>query len=236
MRRLAWLGGLLLAGASPAAAQVAEVAASPPPDDPGEPHADRVVLSPTAYTHPRGTLFVSSYDVVLLQVGYAVTDRTQISVSATPPLGERGREVRIAFVDATLKTALVREGPVRAAALGSVSGAATSDGLLLVGRAGAVAQLCLRGDCQSSFSLSSSLVLAGRPLLASGVGASIRAGGHVSFVAEVDTVIPLFSQGDSGGAILAGGAIRLHGRRFALDLGALGGTIPLPLLAATYRW
>jgi hypothetical protein len=232
---VALLGGLLV-GASPAAAQVAEVVTAPPPADPGEPHADRVVLSPTAYTHPRGTFYVTSYDVVFLQAGYALTDRTQVSVTASPPLGERDREVRIAFVDATLKSALVREGRVRAAALGSISGAATSDGLLLIGRAGGVVQFCLHPDCQSSLSLSSGLVLALRPVIASGLGATIRAGRYVSFLAEVDTVLLLSSQGDSGNAILAGGGIRLHGRRFAFDLSALGGTVGLPLLAATYRW
>jgi hypothetical protein len=235
-RSLAPLLGLLLAGTSPAVAQEAQVTLSPPPAEPGEPHADRVVLSPTAYTHPRGTLFVSSYDVVLLQAGYALTDRTQISVTASPPIGEKDQEVRIAFVDATLKSALVRQGLVRAAALGSVSGAATSEGLMLIGRLGGVVQLCFRSPCQSSLSLSSGLLLTGKVVMANGVGAIIRAGRYLSFVAEVDTVIPLHSDGDSGSAILAGGGLRLHFRRFAVDLSLLGGTIPIPLLAATYRW
>lgn len=227
--------GLLLAGTSPAVAQDAALAAAPAPADLGEPHADRVVLSPTAYTHPRGTFFLSSYDVIFLQAGYALTDRTQLSVTASPPIGRPG-EVRIAFVDATLKSALVRQGLVRAAAFGSVSGAATSDGLLLIGRLGGVAQLCFRGECQSSLSLSSSLLLTGQVVIANGVGATIRAGRYLSFLVEVDTVIPLRSDGDSGSAILAGGGVRLHFRRFALDLSMLGGTVPIPLLAATYRW
>jgi hypothetical protein len=233
-RTLACLGTLLLA--APVSAQEAAVATSPPPADLGEPHADRVILSPTAYTHPRGTFFVSSYDLVLLQAGYALTDRTQLSVTASPPIGERGEEVRIAFVDATLKSALVRQGLVRAAALGSVSGAATSEGLLLIGRVGGVVQLCFQTNCHSSLSLSSTVLLTGQVVMASGVGAIIRAGRYLSFVAEVDTVIPLRSDGDSGSAILAGAGVRLHFQRFAMDLSFLGGTLPLPLLALTYRW
>jgi hypothetical protein len=193
------------------------------------------VLTPTAYTHPRGTFFISSYDLVFLQVGYALTDRTQISVTASPPIGERD-EVRLALVDATLKSALLRDGPVRAAALGAVSGAATSEGLQLFGRVGGVVQLCLQSHCQSSISLASNLLLVGRLVIASGIGTIIRAGRYVSFVAEVDTVVPLTSTVDSGHAILAGGGVRLHFRRFALDLSVLGGTVPLPLLAMTYRW
>lgn len=234
-RSLAWLVGLLLAHATPASAQEAAVSAAPAPLEPAEPHADRVVLSPTAYTHPRGSVFLSSYDVIFLQAGTALTDRTQLTITATPPIGRPG-EVRIAFLDASLKSALVRQGLVRAAAMGSVSGAATSEGLLLIGRVGGVAQLCLQGHCQSSLSLSTSFVLTGRVVVASGMGAIIRAGRFVSFLAEVDTVIPLTSAGDSGSAILAGGGVRLHLRRFAMDLAFLGGTAPIPLLALTYRW
>jgi hypothetical protein len=221
--------------AAPAAAQEV-VATAPSPADDSDPHADRVVLAPTAYTHPRGTFFVSSYDVVFLQAGYAFTDRTQLSATVTPPLGKPG-EVRLALLDLTLKTALHREGLVRAAALGSVSGVATNDaGVLLVGRVGGVAQFCFRLECSSSISLSSNVLLLGPVvLMASGVGAVIRAGRYVSLIAEADTVLPLGREAGAAHAVLAGGGVRLHFRHFAADLGALGGTAGVPLLAITYR-
>jgi hypothetical protein len=222
---------------------VAPVQTAPPPAPTiaeGEPHADRVVLAPTAYTHPAGTFFVSSYDLVFWQVGYALTDRTQISVTATPPLGEPG-DVRLALVDATLKSAVVREGLVRAAALGSISGVATSEpGVMLVGRVGGVVQLCLRLPCHSSVSISSNVLLLGPVLMmANGLGAVVRAGRYVSFVAEVDTVVPLGREAGAANAVLAGGGVRLHFSRFAVDLSLLGGVggsdVAVPLLALTYR-
>jgi hypothetical protein len=231
---------------APAATPPALAAEAPPPSPapparaPDEPNADRVVLAPTAYTHPEGTFFVTSYDVVVLQAGYAFTDRTQISVTATPPIGEPG-EVKLALLDATLKSALARAGLVRVAALGSVSGVATTEpGLLLIGRAGAVAQLCLRATCASSLSISSNVVFAGPVLLmANGAGAILRAGRYVSFVAELDTLIPLGSEGGNANGTLAGGGVRLHFKHVAFDLSLLVGVGAtdggLPLLAITYR-
>ena len=40
-------------------------------------HADRVVLVPTAQTQPRGTVFLSDYEIVMPSVGYAFTDDVQ---------------------------------------------------------------------------------------------------------------------------------------------------------------
>ena len=51
-----------------------------------DPQADRGVVLPTAYTHPKGPFFVSDYDVALVQIGYAFTDDTQISLTGVPPL------------------------------------------------------------------------------------------------------------------------------------------------------
>src|SRR6185295_2268577 len=81
-----------------AAPAAAPAVASPSLRAPGEPSADRVVLAPTAYTHPAGTFFVSSYDVVFLQAGYALSDSTQVSVTVTPMIGEPG-EVRFSLLD-----------------------------------------------------------------------------------------------------------------------------------------
>ena len=210
------------------------------PADPPEPHADRVVLTPTAYTHPRGTFFVSNYDLVLLQVGYAPTDRTQVSFTATPPIGEED-EARFAFLDLTLKSALVKDGPVRVAALGSMSGLAGDGiGLVMVGRAGAVVQLCLRAQCTSSLAISSNLALLG-PLmvLSNGVGAIFRVGRRVSILLEANTVIPIGREGGQINAFAVGGGVRLHWRRFAADLAILGGVGStdgvLPIVALTYR-
>src|ERR1019366_2987154 len=69
-------------------------AAPDPPAPSGEPgdlrfrdaNADRVILGSTAETHPKGTFFISDYEILLLQVGYAITDQLQVSVTGIPPL------------------------------------------------------------------------------------------------------------------------------------------------------
>src|SRR5882724_838050 len=97
-----------------------------------DPQADRGVLAPTAYTHPKGTTYVSDYDFVFVQLGYALTDDTQISFTGLPPLDAAER---FALVDLTLKSTLYRGGLVRVAALGSTSGiVAKQIGVLAVGR------------------------------------------------------------------------------------------------------
>lgn len=132
-----------------------------PPPDPrveqrrlrtGEAHADHVILMPTAYTHPAGTVYFSSIDIVLLQAGYAISDDTQVTLSGTPPLGEDN----VFPLDLSLKNALVNEGPVRVAAIGSITGIAGLDeGNFFLGRIGGAAQLCFDTPCKSSASVAS---------------------------------------------------------------------------------
>jgi hypothetical protein len=196
-----------------------------------------VVLLPTAYTHPKGSFFMSAYDLVLLQVGYAFTDRTQVTLSGVPPLGAE----RVAFLDLSLKTAVARGPLVRAALLGSVSGLVARDfGILFVGRVGGVVQLCLRSSCGTSFTLSSNLTLAGPVLLmVNGVGGIARLTSRVSLLAEVATLVPLGTQlGQANGAAASGG-FRIHARHFGVDLTLVhpfSGSAPvIPFVAVTYR-
>ncbi|MES1165816.1 MAG: hypothetical protein ABUR63_08665 [Verrucomicrobiota bacterium] len=224
--------------AVPAVATVSQVpppaaGARPPGDDP---QADRVILLPTAYTHPKGTVFVSNYDIALLQAGYAMTDQTQISVSAVPPLGGEG----IAFFDLTLKTALAGGGLVRAAALGSVTGGVGNDiGTLLLGRIGGVVQLCMTPNCGSGFTLSSNGVLAGPVLLmVNGVGGTLRVGRRVSLLAEVEFLVPIGREGNQWNGAAVGGGVRFHFSHWGFDLALLRtarGKDALPLLTVTYR-
>jgi hypothetical protein len=227
------------AAASPAAPQI--VAVAPLPAGPGrtpaeDPQADRVVLLPTAYTHPQGTIYASSYEIAILQVGYAFTDRTQLSLTALPVTGEA-----VTIVDLTLKSALVQGGRVRAALLGSASGAVGRDiGVQLVGRAGGVVQLCASVACGTSLSLSTNVVLAGAFVaMANGVGAILRAGRVVSLIGELATLVPIGSQGGQFNGSLIGGGVRFHWSHVGFDLALLrfldSATATAPLLAFTYR-
>jgi hypothetical protein len=202
-----------------------------------EPNADRVVLLPTAYTHPAGTVYLSSYEIVVLQAGYALTDRTQITLTATPPL-----EGGLVPLDLSLKTAVYRGPLVRAAGLFSASGIGglIGSGLALVGRVGGVVQLCPDPACRSSLVAGTNLTLVGAVIMASSLGAIVRLGRRVALLAEADTITPLgTAAGEVNGVALSLG-VRLFWRRFAADLAVAhgfnaetGGT--LPLLVLTYR-
>jgi hypothetical protein len=195
-----------------------------------------VVLLPTAYTHTKGTFFFSSYDIVLLQGGYAFTDDTQITLT-TLPLASEG----LAILDLSLKSSLARGQRVRAAALASASGAVGSDiGALFIGRVGAVVQVCADAACDSSFSLSSNVALAGPLLLmANGLGTIWRVSRRVSLLGELATMVPLGTVGGTFNGATLGGGVRFHFYYWGFDLtlvrGLDTGGPALPLLSATYR-
>ena len=212
--------------------------ATPPGRSPAtDPQADRVVLLPTAYTHPQGTVFVSNYELIVFQIGYAFTDWTQISLTALPLASES-----LTVLDLSLKTAVVRTDLVRAAAIGSVSGLVGNDiGVIFVGRVGGVAQLCFGRRCDSSVSLSSNVALAGPlMLMVNGVGGILRASEHVSFIAELSTMVPLGTAGGEFNGALAGGGLRLHYDHWAFDFSMLhaleaDGPATVPFVTVTYR-
>jgi hypothetical protein len=201
-----------------------------------DPQADRGVIAPTAYTHPKGTTYVTDYDLALLQIGYALTDDTQISVTGVPPISAE----RILVLDITLKSTLYRGGLVRLAALGSTSSIAAKEiGVVGIGRVGGVAQLCLESRCDSSLSLSSNLTLAGVLLMVNSASGIFRMGRMTSLLAELDTLVPLGKDVGQINGGLAGGGVRFHWKYWGLDLTimrVLGSSqVTLPVLALTYR-
>jgi hypothetical protein len=231
--------------AARAAAPTVSTAMSAPPSAPAtgrapasDPQADRVLLLPTAYTHPKGTLYVSNYELVIFQVGYAITDSTQISLTTLPLANEE-----LTVLDLSLKTALVRGDLVRAAAIGSVSGIVGAEvGVIFLGRVGGVAQLCMARHCDSSISLSSNVALAGPVMLmVNGVGGIVRASRRVSFVGELSTMVPLGTVGGELNGGLLGGGVRLHYDHWAFDFSLLhvlesdSDSPTIPFVTATYR-
>jgi hypothetical protein len=226
--------------AYPPAAPATLVATPPPPGSTrvpsDDPQADRGVLLPTAYTHPKGTYFLSDYELLILQIGYALTDDTQFSVTGVPPVGAE----EAAFVDLTLKTSLYRGPLVRVAATGSTSGVvAKSVGVIGIGRVGGVAQLCFQARCDDSVSLSSNVTLAAALAMVNGVSGIYRVGRATSLLLELDTLVPLGNLVDGLGGAIGGGGVRFHGTNWGFDLALMhvfGRAKPtLPFVALTYR-
>jgi hypothetical protein len=219
---------------------VTEVRAAPPPGSTrlpaADPQADRGAIGPTAYTHPKGTFYVSDYEIVLLQIGYAFTDDTQISLTGLPPLGGDG----ILFLDVTLKSTLYRGGRVRVAALGSTSGFVSKDtGPLGIGRVGGVVQLCVELACGRSLSVSTNVMLAGEIVMFNSATGIYDVGHSTALLGEFDTLVPLGKDiGDANGTLAFAG-LRFSGPSWGLDLllAHLFGNQPfaLPFIALTYR-
>lgn len=218
----------------------------PPPPSPAHrrkvanAHADRVLVAPTAYTHPAGSFYATSYDIALLQLGYAVSDSTQISVTGTPPLGAD----HIFPLDFSLKTRLLDDRRVRIAAIASVTGiAGTDQGNLFLGRGGGVVQLCFDDACQGSFSLGSTLLLAGPvSLVASGAGAIVPVAHWLHLLFEADTLLPIGREAGPYNGVAVGGGARFPFKNWAIDLGALraldttSSSATVPMLVVTYRY
>ena len=205
-------------------------------------HHDRLLLSPTAETHPKGSFYFTSYEIVVLQVGYAISDSTQISLTTTPPLGEVGAVP----ADLSLKTVLLREPHVSVAGIGSATGILGSEEFNgFLGRVGGAVTFCADAlECRLSFSMSSNVTLVGpASLLFSGAGVSYRAGRIVSLIAEVSSLIPLGEVIGEANGLIGGAGVRLSGRAWGVDLALLkagkarADTSPIiPFLAASYRY
>jgi hypothetical protein len=205
-------------------------------------HHDRLLFAPTAETNPKGSFYATSYYIVLLQLGYSVSDNTQISVTATPPLGAD----KVVPGDISIKTVVLREPHVSVAAIASASGIVGFEEFSgFLGRAGGVATFCADArECRLAFSMSTNIALAGpASLLFNGAGVSYRAGRIVSLIGEVDSLIPLGEAVGEANGLLAGIGVRLSGGAWGVDLGLLKAgkahaqsSSILPFLAATYRY
>ena len=205
-------------------------------------HHDRLVLSPTAETNPKGSFYLTGYEIVVLQMGYSVSDDTQLSVTMTPPLGEAGAIPG----DLSLKTVLLREPHVTVAAIASATGIVGFEEFSgFLGRAGGVVTFCAdASECRLSFSASSNLSLVGpASLLFSGAGLNFRAGRYVSLIAELDTLIPFGELAGEANGLLGGAGVRLSGRSWGVDLALLKAgkahadpSNVIPFVVASYRY
>lgn len=186
---LALAGGVQAQTAAPSPVPVESVASAAAQQSARhtDAHADRVILVPSAETHPAGTLFASTYDIVLLSAGYALTDRLQSSITGTT----NGKS---AFAELNLKANLLRSRWLRLALLSSIDYVRGQNaGGFIFGRLGGTAQICFELACRSSLSLHAMLVVHDEPdtVLPIGLGAGFTAylSSHVSALLEYSVLI-----------------------------------------------
>lgn len=206
-------------------------------------HADRVVFLPTAETHPAGTWFITDYEIILPQVGVAVSDRTQIALALT---GTPGAKDPIALGDLSVKSVLARGYRYRLAATGSITGLLGFDqGFGIFGRAGFVAEMCFDDTCRSSVNLGANLGFLGSAIVVGdGAGFVLQASELVSILVEGQTVVPLGEGAEEAHGVGGALGVRLARERWGLDFAVEGFTRgrnenripPIPLIVFTYRF
>ena len=210
-------------------------------------NVDRVLLTPTAETQPKGAAFVSAYAPVIGQLGYAFTDSIQASVAVAAPFPTK------AFVlDMTVKAKVLRRGPFRVAVIlggDRLADTAEFQGAALGMRFGGVGQLCFERRCRHSFSIDAEVSVTDRgnahlPMFVSG-GLIVQASQLVKILLE-----PMYEQGASPTGLTGqsgfvfGYGLRFSTRRWGLDVALLKGTgelesgpvVGLPWAAFTYRF
>ena len=188
----------------------------------GDAHTDRVILMPTAETQPQGTFFVSSYELVLLQFGYGITDDLQFSALILPPIVAD----QPFFISPTLKLNVARGEAGNVALLGGVDVVVAGDdddAAGMLGRFGAVGQICIQRGCRSSLSFNallwSGLAGAEGSVMLTSAGGVFRVTDTIALLLEPTFAIPLngdLSEDDPVGAISYG--MRFSGASFGIDL------------------
>ena len=216
-------------------------------------HADRVLLSPTAAPHPEGTVYRTNYELLFIQAGYALTDRTQVSIAGVTDFTNN------VIAELTLKANVYRGRALRVALLSAIDLLVADDENLALGRVGGTVQWCFEVVCHSSLSVSLMAVLHDEPDLLFPLGA---AAGLVVRVSDVASVLLEYSglfnaAGDiaivSFPQFLVSYGVRLSGSpHWSLDLALmrrmetlkrsdlpeqeLFALLGLPLVAFTYRF
>jgi hypothetical protein len=188
-------------------------------------NSGRSWLMPTALTAPAGTWSFSDYELLVVGVGYSITDTIDVSLGTLIPIAKDQPLVGIL----TGKAQLAKTGSLRFAAhvmFGFNTGAnnTTAGG---VGTAGGVATLCLDLACHSHASgyVGVGFATSGQNAVPLAFAGSIvgRLGRHVKLVGELDSAALL---GSAYGGTFADGIALWYGLRFTsrnigVDIGFL---------------
>lgn len=215
-------------------------------------HPDRLVFGSTGVTHPKGTFYLSNYELLLFQAGYAFTDGLQASLTGTY-LGEAH------LFEAAVKANVLRTPRLRVSITTAIDHLRVSDTHLLFARGGGAATWCMDDGCRSFMNLDASLFLHGQadtflPLWLA-AGWNVRLSESIAALLEystLTTIVGELSELELPYFFVSYG-LRFGGRSWAFDFtmvrslqGAeqrgqdlseqLGDLFGVPFLAFTYRW
>jgi hypothetical protein len=229
---------------------------------------DRGFLLPTAMTQPSGSLTYNNYMLLLHGITYALTDRLQVSATMLPPV-----PAPLPLVGSiSLKGRIFGDGRTHLAAQGLVNYGdrleESGDAVASIG-AGILVSVCLRSDCSSLLSgvVIYQLAFYGQDYEAStghfvAYGASVvhRVSSHVKLLGELISATASTMVGpdpfDNAPGLRVNYGLRLHGTRFACDLGFMKAVVTnteddddfllevpgdefllgLPFINLSYRW
>jgi hypothetical protein len=208
---------------------------------------DHVVLLPTAETHPEGRLYFSAYEVIFWQLGYAISDRVQATVTTWPVIA-KGQPF---FIDGSFKANFYRSDVARlAVAAGATYVASTVDeanDTASVGHLAALGQVCVTAGCWTSVvgGLSGWVPLGqgDGTVYAGGIGLTSKLGKYVGLLLEVDSGAYYHDKLNMAEGALVNYGLRFAGSSIGVDLTMLkpigAGTDDIvmgwPWIAFTYR-
>lgn len=220
-----------------------------------DPNLDRGFVLPTAMTQPARSVTYNNYELLLHGVTYGITDRIQASVTALSPITSdmpvfvvgslKGRVLSMSRFHLAVQGSLTYFDDMRGQVYRSVTSAS----------AGAFGSFCLREDCSSLLTLSTTYSLAssgedGSHAQGLIYGASLAHSvtPYLKLLGEVVSAGLWNASGDSAfahGALVNYGA-RFHSSRMAADLGFVlpvssdgpvnGFLLGLPFVSFSYRW
>jgi hypothetical protein len=197
-------------------------------------HADHIILGPTAFTAPRGSVYLSNYELLVVQGGVAITDEFQVTLTTLLPLIES----QPFFADLSAKYAFLKTPRFHMAGIASILGLGDGDidERFALGRATVVATGCITENCYVAASASAMLWLSPDidrvvPVTLN-LGITARLVGVFSLLAEANFIAAF---GDLSGArsvdLFGRGALLGYGARFSSGNFGFDLTFVKPLIA-----
>jgi hypothetical protein len=202
--------GAALAGKTPAQSRA----------DLAEAGNDRLILSPTAATLPEGVNSFSDYELILLQYSYGITDHLEISLLFTPPIVQISAypSLKWQYLDTErVKLALeIHAGEtffyLLYPATGFIAGGSLIADFCFDRRCGSALSLSVQPDYMVPLSSSNSGTMGIRATL----GARFDISKAIKGILEMTYAgLPVLKEG----MLLLNYGIRIHGGRFAGDIG-----------------